>query len=90
MSKLILTIFCIIISTFSLNLDDVLTYYTLNIGKVYTNGNNSITLVKADKFIITHNYITDTVGLIFDLEFKAHSAEKIEILTVGISAVKLK
>jgi hypothetical protein len=89
MSKLILAI-CLMLSINSLNLEDLVPYYTLNIGKVYTHGNNSITLVKANEFVLIHNWQDDSDTLAFTLEFKATSPEKTETLKVEFASVNLK
>jgi hypothetical protein len=86
MFKLTLATLCII-STLSLNLNNLLTYYTLSIEKAFTHENNSITIVKADNFNLIHIDSTDTDSLTYNIEFKAQTPEKIEILTVTIGAV---
>jgi hypothetical protein len=90
MLKLVLTI-CLItlISSSHYSVDDILTYYSLNIGKVYTNNTNYIKLLKADSFSLIRYPRSGIVNLTFNIQVEALRPDKTETVTLSAHVVRL-
>jgi hypothetical protein len=90
MLKLILSIYLItLISLSHYFVDDILTYYSLNIGKVHTNNTNYIKLLKADSFSLIRYHRSGVVNLQFNIQAEASRHEKTETVTLSAYVVKL-
>jgi hypothetical protein len=90
MLKLILSI-CLVtlISSSHYSVDDILTYYSQNIGKVYTNNKNHIKLRKADSFSLIRNHKSGGVNLNFKIQVEAARHKKTKYITLDAYVVKL-
>jgi hypothetical protein len=90
MLKIVLLI-CLItlISSSSYSVDDLISFVSVSIEKVYTNGTNSITIHQAKDFDITRNSETLATNLHFSIQVEAKSPEKTETLFLSAHAVRL-
>jgi hypothetical protein len=77
MLKLISTICLIIlITSSSFSLNDLMSYYSLNIGKIYPNNNNNyIKLINADNFTLIQSKRTGVINLLFKIQVEINSPE---------------
>jgi hypothetical protein len=88
MLKLILVI-CLItfISSSSYYLEDIMDYYSLNIGTVYSNNKNYIKFIKASDFSLSRYNKPNEINLYFNIQIEAFSPVKTETLSLEVKAV---